>query len=114
MKSIKIPGFYAQNSVGASDRPYQRFQNQRTQQESTIVPQLRINPGGTLTGGGTVSAGPSCTFRCDDQKNARIQSCDDLGLGYTCYLSAWASYYACLASCVTGGGGLTGGSTTIA
>jgi hypothetical protein len=63
-------------------------------------------------GGGN---GPSCTARCTAEKDSCRGSCDaSPGAGYFCYFDCRLSYFACLASCITVGGGLSGLGISIA
>jgi hypothetical protein len=55
--------------------------------------------------GGTGGGGLSCTARCTSEKESCRQDCNAADGGYFCYFDCRLSYMACLASCITGGGG---------
>jgi hypothetical protein len=65
----------------------------------STVAELPVNGGG---GGG----GGSCTNRCNNEKDGCRQGCDqDPSAGYFCYFDCRLTYMACLAGCITHGGG---------
>ena len=115
MNNLNIPGFTAAASIYTKSGRYQTIDGGKSELMSAVVPHLPIGGGGGVIGGGGVVAGPSCSFRCNNERNDCVSSCDNYDdAGYTCYFGCWSAYYACMAGCITGGGGATGGGGVIA
>src|SRR5687767_2978060 len=91
-----LPGFNAEAALLGRRGTLFAGRASKSIPEGVIQPSLRVGSGG---------GGQSCTSRCTSEKESCRQGCDAADAGYFCYFDCRLSYMACLAGCITVGGG---------